>query len=92
MFRKAHKSARTPGPKPILGALSNRYTILYSDPFTSHIKFKFRVNNSSYLSIYLNFQENPTSRGRDTKRNGILLLDIYLGSTREYYYFLGKLL
>ena len=61
----------------------NRYTILY----------KFSIdNNSSYISIYFNFKENPTSRGRDPIKKVALLLNIYLGSSSEYYYIPSELL
>lgn len=69
--------------------------MLYSDPFTSYIQFKFSIyNNSSYIDIYLNFKENPTYRDRDTIERLFYysVLDIYLGSKREYYHFLSKVL
>lgn len=54
---------------------------MYSDPFTSRIKFKFTVNNNnSYISICFDLKENPTSRVRDNIKKVVLLRVLKNGS------------
>lgn len=44
------------------------------------------------MSIYFNLKENLTSRGRDSIKKVVLLLNIYFGSSSEYHYFPSELL
>lgn len=86
-----------PPLKPIRGVYlvsCNRYTMLYSHPSTNCMDFKFRIYNSNnYICADFNFKKNPINRGRDIIKNAnvnVFMLDIYLGSMWEYYYFLSK--